>query len=41
MDFHAYDLNTGDPGKLSYAQYVADEDRRRRRTTACGPIATC
>jgi len=26
MDFHAYELNTGDPGKLNYAQFVANED---------------
>lgn len=27
LDFHAYDVNTGDPGKLSYPQFVADEDQ--------------
>lgn len=27
LDFHAYDLNTGDPGKLSYAQFRADEEQ--------------
>jgi Fe(3+) dicitrate transport protein len=27
MDFHAYLLDTGDPGKMSYPQFVADEDQ--------------
>jgi Fe(3+) dicitrate transport protein len=27
LDFHAYLLNTGDPGKLSYPQFVADEEQ--------------
>ncbi len=27
MDFHAYDLDTGDPGKLTYPQYVEDEEQ--------------
>lgn len=27
MDFHAYMLDTGDPGKLSYPQFVANEDQ--------------
>jgi Fe(3+) dicitrate transport protein len=26
LDFHAYLLNTGDPGKLSYPQFAANED---------------
>lgn len=27
MDFHAYLLDTGDPGKMSYPQFVTDEDQ--------------
>ena len=27
LDFHAYDLNTGDPGKLSFPQFAANEDQ--------------
>jgi len=27
LDFHAYMLNTGDPGKLTYAQFKQDEDQ--------------
>ncbi len=27
LDFHVYDLNTGDPGKLNYAQFVANENQ--------------
>jgi Fe(3+) dicitrate transport protein len=27
MDFHAYLLNTGDPGKLNYSQFVTDENQ--------------
>jgi Fe(3+) dicitrate transport protein len=27
LDFHAYDLETGDPGKLTYPQFVADADQ--------------
>ena len=27
LDFHAYDLSTGDPGKLTYPQFVADENQ--------------
>lgn len=27
LDFHAYDLETGDPGKLSYAQFQNDADQ--------------
>ncbi len=27
LDFHAYDLNTGDPGKLNYPQFVADNEQ--------------
>ncbi|GAA0711479.1 TonB-dependent receptor [Dokdonella soli] len=26
LDLHAYSLNTGDPGKLNYSQFVANED---------------
>ena len=27
LDFHAYQLDTGDPGKLTYPQFVADQDQ--------------
>jgi Fe(3+) dicitrate transport protein len=27
VDFHTHDASSGDPGKLSYPQYVADEDQ--------------
>lgn len=27
LDFHLYDLNSGDPGKLSYPQFIADADQ--------------
>jgi len=27
LDFHSYDLNTGDPGKLTYPQFVADNEQ--------------
>ena len=27
LDFHAYDLNTGDPGKLTYPQFVANDEQ--------------
>lgn len=27
LDFHVYDLNTGDPGKLNYSQFVTDQDQ--------------
>lgn len=26
LDFHMYSVNTGDPGRMSYTQFVADED---------------
>ncbi len=41
MDFHAYMVDTGDPGKLNITQFKTIPIRRRRRTTISGPIVTC